>query len=222
MPYPGQFHRLVLIGSLQAAQDTWNTSLSIVPSALGELGMPAVDDATLDAVATAVRAWFVAAIPDGPNAINGIHLTSIKLNRIGTDGRYVDPVTKEHVYTTPGQGSSSVTAFPQLTVVATLLTALERGRASKGRMYLPPTQAGALAQSDGRLSDSYALAQANSVKTLINTLNGIYTLIGKVGVASDAGSGRFEHVTGVKCGRVIDTMRSRRSSFDEDYQTVTL
>lgn len=222
MPYPGQFHRLVIIGNMQNAQDTWNTTLSIVPSALGELGMPTVSPATLASVAGVVGTWYSAAFSTGCAFANSLSLTGIKLNRIGTDGRYADNETMEHVYGTPLIGSYSGTIQPQVTMVATLETALERGRASKGRMYLPPNMAAGLPAADGRTTSAYALGTANGVKSLINALNGVYTLIGRVGVASDAGAGRFEHVTGVRVGRVIDTMRSRRSSFSEDYEHVDL
>lgn len=222
MPYPGQFHRLVLIGELYT--DTFNTTLAIVPSALGELGMPAVGTSTLTAVAGIVSAWWNNATAGaGSGAIQAARLTGIKLNRIGIDGRYVDPVTMEHTYPTAIAGINSAVVAPQLAVVATLRTAIERGRASKGRMYLPPTQAiSALVAGDGRSSAAQALQQANGVKALITSLNSTYTAIGRVGVASDAGAGRFEHVTAVSVGRVPDTMRSRRSTQDEDYQTVTV
>jgi hypothetical protein len=41
-------------------------------------------------------------------------------------------------------------------------------------------------------------------------------------VASNAGAGRFEHVTELAVGRVPDTMRSRRSKLQEDYQSVAV
>lgn len=221
MPYPGQFHRLVMIGSLYS--DTFNCTLSIVPSALGELGMPAVGDATLASVAAAVSAWWnhgTTAMSSG--TISAAKLTGIKLNRIGVDGRYVDPVTYEHTYPTPIASGVSSNEAPQLAVAITLRTAIERGRASKGRFYLPPTVAVTALGTDGRSTVAQALAQANGAKALITSLNSIYTAIGRVGVASDAGAGRFEHVTHVSVGRVPDTMRSRRSTQDEDYQTVTI
>lgn len=221
MPYPGQFVKLVLIGNLYT--DVFNTTLSIVPNALGELGMPEVNEATLDAVAAAVRNWYVGGIAgDDPLISVHAHLTSIKLNRIGVDGRYVDPETREHVYTTFTQGNAGIAAPAQLSAVATLRTAVPRGRASKGRMYLPPTQMCGAIDVDGRASAAAATAQAESVRALIDAVNDQYIGIGRVGVASNAGAGRFEHVTSVSVGRVIDTMRSRRSTQPEDYQTVVL
>jgi hypothetical protein len=209
-----------MIGQLYG--DIFNMSLSIVPSGLGELGMPAVTDSIISGVATDVSAWFSGNITyTGQGFISAAKLTSIKLNRIGPDGHYVDQDAKEHVYPSPVAGAGTGNIAPQLSLVATLGTAIERGRGSKGRMYLAPTdriQIGA----DGRISQTHATDTANGVKILIDSLNARYTLVGRCGVASDAGAGRFEHITRIGVGRVVDTMRSRRSSLLEDRQEVTL
>ena len=221
MPYPGQFIRLVIIGSLY--DDIFNTTVSIVPSALGELGMPIVNQATLDAVASDVEAWWTAAVGSGGiGPISHAVLTSIKLNRLDTAGHYADPIAMEHVYPTPIPGAYTGNFPPQLATVATLRTSLARGRGSKGRMFLPPNQAYGTFDTSGRLTASAALAVAQGVKGLFDRLNASYAGIGRVGVASDAGTGKFEHVTQVSVGRTVDTMRSRRSTLVEDYQTVTI
>ena len=222
MPYPGQFHRLVMIGTLYAEQ--FNMTLNIVPSALGELGMPEVDDPTLAAVAADAAAWFaLSAVSGGPAFIFAAKLASIKLNRIGTDGRYVDNEAQEHVYTTPIAGDAGGTNIaPQLSSVVTLKTAIERGRGSKGRVYLVPSAHITSLGTDGRLTTTQATAVATGMKNLIDRLNTTYSLVGRVGVASNAGAGRFEHVTHLAVGRVLDTMRSRRASLAEDYQELVI
>lgn len=222
MVYPGQFHRLVMIGTLYG--DTFNMTLNIVPSALGELGMPAVGPGTLSGVATDVSTWFggTEGPTGGPGFLTSVKLTSIKLNRVGPDGRYVDDDTMEHTYPSPISGTSGGAFPPQLATAITLRTALSRGRGSKGRFYLPPTSTMGGVGADGRISPAFALLLAGSTRTLINSLNTRYALIGRVGVASNIGTGRFEHVTDISCGRVVDTIRSRRSALDEDYQTLPI
>lgn len=115
----------------------------------------------------------------------------------------------------------------QLTVVATLQTALERGRGSKGRMFLPPTSTLLDSQlgTDGRIPASNADAYADGVRKLVVDLNAAYVgiqsgdeKVGKVGVASNAGTGSFRPVTEIRVGRVVDTMRSRRAKLIEDPQ----
>lgn len=221
MVYPGEFVRLVMIGTLYA--DVFNTTLSIVPSALGEIDIPAPDAATLEAISEDVAAWWtLGEASGGPGFINAARLTSIKLNRINAAGHYTEAETNEWTYPSPIPGTSSGTLAPQLSVAATLRTAIPRGRGSKGRMFLPPTSRIVALGSDGRMSVANAAAQATSVKNLITSLNATYTLIGRVGVASNVGLGRFEHVTEVSVGRVVDTIRSRRSALEEDYQSVTV
>ena len=221
MPYPGQFHRLVMIGTWYT--DQFNMTLNIVPSGLGELRMPAVDETQLAAAAAVVGTWFpLSQGSPGMGFSEHAKLTSIKLNRVGPDGRYVDSIAREHVYSSPIAGPLSITPAPQLSLAVTLRTAIERGRGSKGRVYPPGGNWSNGVNADGRASTTQATGQANGMKALINPLNTLYSLIGRVGVASNAGAGRFEHVTHLDVGRVMDTIRSRRSSLVEDYQTVTL
>ena len=211
-----------MIGTLY--EDTFNMTLSIVPSALGELGMPAVDSSTLTAVAGDVSAWWIKAVgAPGPAIISSAKLTSIKLNRIGPNGRYVDATPREHTYPTPIAGPSSDIVPPQLSSVMTLQTRIPRGRASKGRVYMVPSSIwNNSLGNDGRVTAANASSQATGFLALITALNTRYSLIGRVGVASNAGAGAFEHVTRVGVGRVLDTMRSRRSSLDEDHQYVNV
>jgi hypothetical protein len=222
MPYPKIFHRLVLFGTLYG--DTWNTSLSIVPSGLGEIVMPEPTDQFLADVAADVGpGWFgKATAQGGSNTIGSAYLLGIKLNRIGPDGKYADNSAHTYTYGAPlgGEGGAAVVA-PQLTTVATLRTAIERGPGSKGRMYLPPVAWIPALGPDGRLTNAQATAIATTTKNLIVLLNTRYGS-GRVGVASNVGSGRFEHVTRVTVGRVVDTMRTRRNKQREEPQAVAI
>lgn len=223
MAYPSQFHRLVMIGT--AFGDVWNTTLSLIPVTT----VPAVSDDLIDHVASVVGDWFDNPLTGSGAGLNGINingrcfLTSIKLNRIGTDGRYVDATPKEHVYTTPVQGGSLPTNHPpQLTIAATLRGTNERARAGKGRMYFPPS---VLVHenlgSDGRLTAANALNYAKGTMFLLGAIADAYLAesVGAVpGIASRAGTGAFQGVAKVTVGRVVDTMRSRRSALNEDPQ----
>lgn len=221
MVYAASFHRLVLTGTLYG--DTWSTSLSIVPNFLTTwVGMVPVSQASCDTVAGIVGTWFGANTPTGPGFISSCKLVSVKLNRIDVNGHYEDQAAREYVFPTPVPGQNSGLVAPQLTTVVTLATAVERGAGSKGRMYLPPNVSQQSVQSDGRITPAVAQAQAQSAKNLFTSLNDHYTAVGSVGVASDVGSGAFNHVTTVRVGRVIDTMRSRRSTLIEDYQDVPM
>lgn len=223
MVYPANFFRLVIGGTLYS--ETWNTSLSV-------FGLPnqASDGTILASLASVVSGWFASTGTTGPTFNSNVKLTHIKFNRIGPDGTYVDPVSQTHIYPTPVAGGGTATAVaPQLAVVASLRTAFERGRASKGRMYLPPA-AGYVNPSgtDGRAATADAVRIATSVATLINSVNAAMVTWnggstgGNVAVMSNVGAGAWHSVTEVRAGRVVDTMRSRRSSLEEDYQNSTV
>lgn len=147
----------------------------------------------------------------------------MKWAKIGEDGKYVgggDSITT-FLATPLGGGSgtgSSVSAFPQICVVVSLTTDRLRGYASRGRFYSAPTNLPV--GSDGRLAVAAAVSLRDRAKTFLDTVNGAG--LGPVTVYSNVGEGLKREVTGVRVGRVVDTMRSRRSSLDEDYQAVAL
>ena len=214
MPYPGNFHRLVILG--QVYTDTFATSLSIVPVG-GSLGV--VTPEMAEDVGLIVLDWWNNALgATGAGFLQNVRLTGVKLNLIGPDGRYAQDETGEYTLPAPVAGTMGADAPAQLSMVITLQSAIARGRGSKGRMYLPPSEPVVQVSSDGRVSAARALQQAVAVEYLINLLNAHYAGTGMVGVASDQGAGVFAPVVEVRCGRVVDTVRSRRSSLDEDYQ----
>lgn len=220
MPYPAPFHRLVLIGNLYS--DIWNTTLAMVPSG-GAVG--AVTDELLEDISVTVADWFnntTSATPaNGVGFLQGVTLTSIKLNRIGTDGRYSDAEAKEWIYPSAIAGPMPANAAPQLTVVSTLLGPNPRARAGRGRMYLPPSIAVTDVGADGRISSAVALDHAQGTLFFLGMMNDAYLAAGVpavAGVASNTGAGAFQTVSVVRAGRVVDTMRSRRNKLDEDPQ----
>lgn len=224
MPYPGQFHRLVIYGSLFS--DIFNTSLTFVPVPQGDTTINEPDTALLNAFAPIIENWWNdTTVATGPSIIVQAQLRGFKLNRIGPDGRYVDPVTHEHVYPSPILGAVNSNLPPQNSPAVSLRTSVDRGLASKGRMYLPPVGAFASLSNDGRLSITQATELATAVRRLCSELNnaqntwgGGGATHGVVGIASDRGAGAFRIVSRVACGRVVDTIRSRRNALDEDYQ----
>ena len=221
MAYDVPFHRLVLVGTLY--DDMFNTTLSIFPRAsTGTIGLPLPED-IITLVATPV-ANFWGQFSTGSGA--GIHgnaiLKSIKLNRIGVDGKYADPESHEYVYPSPVPGGDAFNAPAQLATVATLRTAFDRGRASKGRMYLPVCKGYEAPGADGRATAVQALRVANATAQLVNAINTVYAgaesgdeSLGRVAIGSSIGAGRHLEVTGVTVGRATDTMRSRRNKISE-------
>jgi len=224
MAYPAPFHRLVLIGSLYG--DSFNTTMSIIP--VGGETLPAVSEDLIEAVADFVRLWWDNPLSSTPPYGCGISqkaiLQSIKLNRIGTNGRYQDPVAREFVLTTPIPGAQAGAPPAQLSLAATFRGVNERARAGKGRMYFPPSAVTEVMQADGRISTTAATQYGNGVGALVGGLNDVYLtegVVGVVGIASNVGTGAFQGVQKITIGRTVDTIRSRRNKIPEDYITVT-
>jgi hypothetical protein len=223
MAYPAPFHRLVLIGSLYS--DIFNVTLSMVPGLSGT--MPAVTTELAEDVRTFVEGWFnnplSVSAPFGCGFTDQAILTSIKLNRIGTDGHYQDPVSVEVPTSEPFAGSSSNHPPAQLSVVATLRGAAPRALAGKGRMFLPPNHFSGAVGADGRITDANAQQYGDGVLALIYGLNDVYltnSINSVVGIASKTRTGAFQSVTEVTIGKTVDTMRSRRNKIPEDFITL--
>ena len=75
---------------------------------------------------------------------------------------------------------------------------------------------GATVVADGRISASEALEALNQITSFLDVINAASG--GSAIVASKERTGAQHTVTGVRIGRVLDTMRSRRTSLAEEYQ----
>jgi hypothetical protein len=223
MVYPTSLYRIVIGGTIFA--ETWNTSLAVAP---GFLDKPS-DASILATVASATATWFTSVTTTGAKFTPRAALTSVKVNRINPSGHYQDDNAMTHVYPSPLIGGGTVSSHPpQNAIVVTLRTAFDRGLANRGRMYLPMADGYNSLGTDGRAPVGDAVRMASSVSSLINNYNAAFLAwagggdAGHVSVFSNVGSGAFHHVTAVKAGRVVDTMRSRRSSMVEDYQSSSI
>lgn len=220
MAYPAPFHRIVMIGSLYS--DIFNVTMSMVPS-LGN-PVPASSDELAEAVGTFVGNWWNdplnVAPPHGPGMIQSAILTSVKVNRIGTDGKYVDAQTFEHVLPEALPGNSVNTPPPQLSVAATWRGSNPRGLAGKGRAYFPPAHFCGTMGADGRISVIQATQYGEAMARLVAGLNDVYITEGVpcvAGIASNTRSGAFQPIVDVTIGRTVDTIRSRRNKIPEDF-----
>jgi len=82
--------------------------------------------------------------------------------------------------------------------------------------------------TDGRATAADATRVATAVTNLLNNLHPILStwsgggdFVPKAAVFSDVRGGAWHYVTRTEAGRVIDTMRSRRTSLAEAYQVST-
>lgn len=226
MAYAAPFHRLVIIGKLY--DDIFNMTLSMIP--VGGATLPAVTDSLLLSTLQGVQTWWPkvpqASMGGGCGITSSAIASSVKLNRIGTNGLYMDNEGKELAFepTVPGGGAAGL--VPQLSLVATLRGPNERSRAGKGRMFVPPTTGvGSGLDTHGNVPGSVAKNHAYGITSLLAILNDVYLTAGVpavAGIASAVGAGAFQGVAKVTVGRVVDTMRSRRNKDTEKPEEVEL
>lgn len=168
-----------------------------------------------------VEAWF---LRPGSQISNLARLDYVSLNAIGPDGKYADPGSP-HTYEYPAgsapTGPLDAFEMPQLSIVVSLRTEIQRGLATHGRIY-PPT--GLQLTSAGRVGSTTATGMAESFSTLCEDIAGYDEVIlagaPRVVVASDLGTpGPMRIVTRVLVGDVVDTQRRRRNQLQETYVT---
>lgn len=161
----------------------------------------------------------------------GLKLEYVKVNNIGPDGKYAS-ADSSNTYFLPAApaGTGGSAHAPQIACVATLLTAAQRGLANKGRLYFGglAREAFPVDPATGRLPIANRDAFNAHVGTLLTALNNNPGLDAEFGgldahVISKgriAIEGPARKIVGVRTGRVLDTMRSRRSNLAEEYSAV--
>lgn len=219
MPYAPHL-RVTALGTLGngAGVERFSYGFTMVNKSLG-IPFFAPDAAVWADLAEDVRAFH--ARPDTHLSAMAI-LREVKIASIGVDGKYTAAPAIVNVVDTPGtHGFSYGYTSPQSALAVSLVTA-RRGPTGKGRFYLPMP---IIAPDPATLLLS--LGDVEGVRTstvqLVNDLNnlpGVDVANLEVGVASTKGYNTL--VRGVRCGRVMDTVRSRRRQLDENYTTVAL
>jgi hypothetical protein len=211
---PGPFvapHLYLQWGGTLPGNETWSCGLRL--SEINTGPWPDTDAAAmLPAVATAIEAFHARPA----SMISAFcNLTFVKLNPINVSGHYDLPTTNELVIA-PESGGSSTNLYPnQVALVASLVTAVTRGPAHAGRIYLPmPTAA---LGTDGEISSGDRDTIKGSLNTLLTQLNAVRSTYAVAVHSRKAGAPAQRIVTGWKVGRVLDTQRRRRKSLVENY-----
>lgn len=211
MPFNVEHYLVAFGGPMYGSTEEWSCSLRA--NTTGASGTS--DQAVCDSLATLLSSkWSGGQFPVGGAKAQ---LGWVKYNRVGVDGKYLggSTILKE---VAPPVGAGATTYPPQVSLVATLETGLTRGLAHRGRMFLPvPRYA---VGADGRISATDANGAAAEVAALLTAMNGLAGF-GTVVVASKTRAGDQRTVTGVTVGRVLDTMRSRRTSLGEERSPVS-
>jgi len=202
--------RLAFGGSLFVVEQ-WVCRLNITSS--GTLMTDGEADTALPAIVTAASTF----VADNGWFGTGVKLEYVKLNKINSAGHYENSSAARTSLLDPaiGGGGGGSTLPPQVAVCATLLTAHARGKAHKGRIYLPAL-AGALITygvGAGTIGGGAAGALGDATHAFIQAINAALPSPNAVSVISS--TGEANHVTGVAIGSVYDTQRRRRRSLPE-------
>lgn len=206
-------HNLLAFGgSLFSGLEEWSCTLRSTTTGTDD---DAGATAALAAIGDVVSLW----VQGNPIMGAQARLGWLKFNRVGVDGKYLSNTTRLREFTPERVNASGGGNYPaQIALVATLETGAQRGLAHRGRIFLPCPRFGI--GVDGRITAEDAQTAATSVATLLGNLNSA-TGYGSTIVASRTRSGDQRVVTGVTVGRVLDTMRSRRTSLPEERTPVT-
>lgn len=221
--YKSRTHKLTFFGDMFGGTEEWTTSLFIGNDTGGDQGAsPTVAEA--QAAATAFNTlWSGAA-----NGFNGAwRFQGVKASLVDTTGHIDVSETVFYTLPTPTTGNGGATSFPpQVSLVATLTTAIARGPGSKGRMFLPGVGWGI--DSGAKIPGTNVNTLATALKTFLDAINASADIPGSIVVNSAEKTGvpfraaLMTKVTGVKVGDVYDTQRRRRNQLKELYTAKAL
>lgn len=206
MAYATDFIRVSISGTCYQDQEIWNTGFNVITSP----NTP-IDIGLLRSVAVIVaESWdsFFAVSGQGVGISSSYYTDLVKTSHIGVDGKVVGNEVYEEFYEPRIRGGqSSFKPAPQLALVATLRSAIRKGPAALGRMYLPSPFS--QVEFNGEVTNSQRLTMQGRFSSFLDGVNlGLPTDMG-VGLASPAGEGVQSRVTRFRIDSRIDTQRRR-------------
>lgn len=222
MVYAHRVNRVTISGTMFNGAEEWSTGFF-----LGQEGADAADGSDAGAAAI-LAAWETFFEHTNSKISSSYRVTQAKIAAIDTNG-HTEP---DHVYYAyPGStitGSSAINTLPpQCSLVVTLLSDRPRGKASKGRMYLPGI-ATLPDAATGKLLSATVGAIADNLKTFFDALVGHVDIPDQLILAAKgtgpvpALTAQNDFVETIRVGDVIDTQRRRRNGLVETYTSRVL
>lgn len=203
-----------VVGTAAAPLERWAFGLNFPHDAIPGDATAIVADGVASDCATAYGTYINLGMG------NDIELTGVKVSRIAATGlveRRGDGSLIQGEWAGDYEGLAAPKNYPLQTALCVSLVTSRAGATGKGRFFLPfPSYDLA---SDKRLTEADATDfLTNGVKPFVNELATILTYAPQV-VSS---KGYMSEVTGLRLGRVPDTMRSRREDLAEGYVVTPL
>lgn len=221
MVYAHTVNRITLRGTMFGGAEEWSTGFFI-----GQEGADAQEltQAGLDQIRVAWEAFFTNATSWISNRYQFLEAKSALIADTGFT--ILDSVkysqASANVYGAAGTGHLP----PQCSVVLTLLSDRPRGKASKGRMYLPGYAGGI--GTNGKIDGATTGAIATNAKTFFDSFAADADVPDQLILAAK-GTGPVPGLTAqndfvetIRVGDVVDTQRRRRNGLVESYQSRTL
>lgn len=148
-------------------------------------------------------------------------LESVKVASIGPDGKYLHDALEIAITGGAGSGNGGGVFPPQIALSVSLLTN-RRGPGGRGRLYLPCPTYNVDATNGFQISAGAAGLVATAVRDLLNNirnapgLDNVNNSLDPLPVVAST-KGTNTEIIGVRVGRVLDTIRSRRGALAENY-----
>jgi len=178
-----------------------------------------LDDIDQGAVTTALTDFFNFS---GAGISGFVLATDWRAYRIGENGKMVgDPLVVD--LSDEGIQGHGTNRYPPQVALAVTTVAPNRGPARFGRFYVPgPTQG---LGTDLRLTVTDAQAYGEAATTFLKDISNAIDLPDDIGSAamvhaSSGGGGTRQAIDHVEVGRVLDTIRTRRNSMEEDREVL--
>jgi len=221
MVYAHSVTRITLSGTMFGGAEEWSTGFF-----LGQEGADAtpMTQAGLDQIKDAWATFFTAAFSYVSNQYQFIQAKSALIDATGHT--VLDEVKYSYPTTNTYGAATGNTHPPQCSLVVTLQSDRPRGKASKGRMYLPG-YSGSIG-TNGKVDGAVASGIANNLKTFFDSFASDADVPDQLILAAKgtgpvpALTAQNDYVETIKVGDVVDTQRRRRNGLVESYQTRTL
>lgn len=221
MAFAHKVNRVTMSGSMFGGEEEWSTGF-YMGNVSADANLP--QQSIVDAIGPLWQTFFTTAA----NGFNSNYKThEIKIVQLkATDGKTVPDSQVYYTYPAPITGGYTTNINPpQISAVATLISPIARGLASKGRMFLPGT--GFSVDTNGRIPTASQTSLTNNLKTFLRAVNdlpedNVILLSSKGRTAPLLGAPVMHEVISVRIGNVYDTQRRRRNALTEVYTTATL
>lgn len=225
-PYAFKVNRINISGTAFNGLEEWSTGFY--------MGKPDGDANDPEGLAELIAApWQTLWNGAGSTMFPSTYRTlQVKASQMLTSGATDLDAIDYYTYPSAIAGGGAAIFPAQITLACTMTSQIQRGLASKGRMYLPSLTFG-IDGATGKLTSGTMTAIGDKMKAFFDSVNALTTdkvILASSGHAVKDGSGAITGytgalnalVTGCRIGDVYDTQRRRRDDLVETYTARTL